>query len=75
VTLAGMSIPLIVGGQVLIETVFGIPGIGRLAVTALFSRDYAIVQGIVLVIAVLVVFSNLIVDISYSWIDPRIHYD
>lgn len=75
VTLAGMAIPIIVGGQVLIETVFGIPGIGRLAVTALFSRDYAIVQGIVLVIAVLVVFSNLIVDISYSWIDPRIRYD
>ncbi len=75
VTLAGMAIPIIVGGQVLIETVFGIPGVGRLAVTALFSRDYAIVQGIVLVIAVLVVLSNLIVDISYSWIDPRIRYD
>ncbi len=75
VTLAGMSIPIIIGGQVLIETVFGIPGMGRLAVTALFSRDYAIVQGIVLVIAILVVVCNLIVDISYSWIDPRIRYD
>lgn len=75
VTLAGMSIPIIIGGQVLIETVFGIPGMGRLAVNALFSRDYAIVQGIVLVIAVLVVVCNLIVDISYSWIDPRIRYD
>jgi peptide/nickel transport system permease protein len=75
VTLAGMSIPLIIGGQVLIETVFGIPGMGRLAVTALFSRDYAIVQGIVLVIAIFVVLSNLIVDISYGWLDPRIRYD
>ncbi len=75
VTLAGMSIPLILGGQVLIETVFGIPGMGRLAVTALFSRDYAIVQGIVLVIAVFVVLSNLVVDISYGWLDPRIRYD
>lgn len=75
VTLAGMSIPIIIGGQVLIETVFGIPGMGRLAVNALFSRDYAIVQGIVLVIAILVVVCNLIVDISYSWIDPRIRYD
>jgi peptide/nickel transport system permease protein len=74
VTLAGMSIPLIIGGQVLIETVFGIPGMGRLAVTALFSRDYAIVQGIVLVIAVVVVLCNLIVDISYGWLDPRIRY-
>jgi len=75
VTLAGMAIPLIIGGQVLIETVFGIPGMGRLAVTALFSRDYAIVQGIVLVIAVFVLLCNLIVDISYGWLDPRIRYD
>ena len=75
VTLAGMAVPLIIGGQVLIETVFGIPGIGRLSVTALFSRDYAIVQGIVLVIAVFVVLVNLFVDIAYGWLDPRIHYD
>ena len=75
VTLAGMSIPLILGGEVLIETVFGIPGMGRLAVNALFSRDYAIVQGIVLVIAALVVVCNLVVDISYGWLDPRIRYD
>jgi peptide/nickel transport system permease protein len=75
VTLAGMSIPLIIGGQVLIETVFGIPGLGRLAVEALFSRDYAIVQGIVLIIAVIVVVCNLIVEISYGWLDPRIRYN
>jgi peptide/nickel transport system permease protein len=75
VTLAGMAVPLIIGGQVLIETVFAIPGIGRLSVTALFSRDYAIVQGIVLVIAVFVVLFNLLVDITYGWLDPRIHYD
>jgi peptide/nickel transport system permease protein len=75
VTLAGMSIPIIIGGEVLIETVFGIPGIGRLAVQALFSRDYAIVQGIVLIMAVFVIFCNLVVDISYGWIDPRIRYD
>ena len=75
VTLAGMSIPLIIGGQVLIETVFGIPGLGRLAVEALFSRDYAIVQGIVLVISIIVVACNLIVELSYGWLDPRIRYD
>jgi len=75
VTLAGMSIPLIIGGQVLIETVFGIPGLGRLAVEALFSRDYAIVQGIVLIIAVFVVVCNLIVEISYGWLDPRIRFN
>ena len=75
VTLAGISIPLIIGGQVLIETVFGIPGLGRLAVDALFSRDYTIVQGIVLIIAGFVVVCNLIVEISYGWLDPRIRYD
>lgn len=72
VTLAGMSIPHIMGGQVLVETVFNIPGMGRLAVEALFSQDYAIVQGIILVISVVVVLANLTVDISYGWIDPRV---
>jgi len=62
VTLAGMGIPHIFGGQVLIETVFNIPGMGRLAVDALFSQDYAILM------------ANLLVDISYGWIDPRVRY-
>ena len=75
ITLAGMSIPQIIGGQVLIETVFNIPGMGRLAVEALFSQDYAIVQGIILVISVVVVLANLTVDISYGWIDPRVRQE
>jgi len=75
VTLAGMSIPMILGGQVLIETVFGIPGMGRLAVNALFSRDYAITQGVILIMATMVLLSNLVVDISYGWLDPRVRYD
>ena len=75
VTLAGMGVAHIFVGQVLIETVFNIPGMGRLAVEALFSQDYAIVQGVVLVISVVVVLSNLLVDISYGWIDPRGRYD
>jgi peptide/nickel transport system permease protein len=75
VTLAGMGIPMILGGQVLIETVFNIPGMGRLAVDALFSQDYAIVQGIALVMSTIVVISNLAVDISYSWLDPRVRYE
>jgi len=74
VTLAGMSIPHILGGQVFIETVFTIPGMGRLAVEALFNYDYAVVQGVILLMAVMVVLSNLIVDISYSWLDPRVRY-
>lgn len=75
VTLAGMGIPMILGGQVLIETVFNIPGMGRLAVDALFSKDYAIVQGVVLIMSLLIVLSNLLVDISYGWIDPRVRYE
>jgi len=75
VTMVGLTIPHIFGGQVLIETVFNIPGMGRLAVEALFSQDYAIVQGIVLIIAAVVVMANLLVDISYGWIDPRVRYE
>lgn len=75
VTLIGINIRQIFGGQVLIETIFNIPGMGRLAVSALFVQDYAIVQGVILVTAVVVVFANLLVDFSYGWIDPRIRLD
>jgi peptide/nickel transport system permease protein len=75
VTLAGMGIPMILGGQVIIETVYNIPGMGRLAVNALFSQDYAVTQGVVLIMSTVVVLSNLLVDISYGWIDPRVRYD
>ena len=74
VTLAGMGISTIVGGAVLIEQVFNIPGMGRLAVDSLFTHDYAYVQGITLIITVVVVLANLLVDISYGWLDPRIRY-
>jgi len=74
VTLSGMGIGSIVGGAVLIEQVFNIPGMGRLAVEAIFSHDYAYVQGVTLLITVAVVLANLLVDISYGWLDPRIRY-
>jgi peptide/nickel transport system permease protein len=74
VTLSGMSIRSIFGGTVFVENVFNIPGMGRLATTALFSKDYAVVQANVLLIALVVVVSNLIIDISYGWLDPRIRY-
>jgi peptide/nickel transport system permease protein len=74
VTLAGMQVRSIFGGQVLIETVFNIPGIGRLAVGGLQNQDYAIVQGVMLMTAVLVTTINLLVDLSYGLIDPRIRY-
>lgn len=74
VTLAGMGIPHIIGGSVLVEQVFNIPGMGRLAVDALFTRDYPYVQGVTLVIGLAVVASNFLVDLSYGWLDPRIRY-
>jgi peptide/nickel transport system permease protein len=75
VTLAGMGIAAIFGGSVLIEQVFNIPGMGRLAVDSLFQHDYTYVQGITLVMTAIVVFSNLLVDLSYGWLDPRIRYN
>jgi peptide/nickel transport system permease protein len=75
VTLAGMGIAGIFGGSVLIEQVFNIPGMGRLAVDSLFQHDYTYVQGITMVMTAIVVFSNLLVDLSYGWLDPRIRYN
>jgi len=74
VTLLGSQFGHIFGGAVLIETVFNIPGIGRLLVNGVLGQDYTVVQACVLVIAVVVVLVNLIVDISYCWLDPRIRY-
>ncbi len=75
ITLAGMGIAAIFGGSVLIEQVFNVPGMGRLAVDSLFQHDYPYVQGITLVMTAIVVFSNLLIDLSYGWLDPRIRYD
>jgi peptide/nickel transport system permease protein len=75
VTLAGMGISGIVGGSVLIEQVFNIPGMGRLAVDSLFQHDYPYVQGLTLILTTVIVLSNLLVDISYGWLDPRIRYE
>jgi peptide/nickel transport system permease protein len=72
VTLAAMLVRDIIGGSVFVEMVFGIPGMGRLAVDGVLSRDYALVQGVVLIIAVIVVLVNLVADISYGWLDPRV---
>jgi peptide/nickel transport system permease protein len=74
ITLSGMQIGTILGGAVIIETVFNISGMGRLAVDALFSLDYPVVQGVVLLISTMVVFTNFIVDLTYGLFDPRIRY-
>ena len=75
VTVMGLQVRFIFGGAVLIEKVFAIPGMGRLLVEATFGSDYLLVQGCVLVIAIIVVLTNLFVDISYGWLDPRVRYD
>ena len=74
ITLLGLSVPTIVSGSYIIETIFAWPGIGRLGVTAIFGRDYALVMGVTMMSALLVVFSNLAADIAYAWADPRIRY-
>lgn len=75
VTVMGAHISYIFGGSVLIETVFSVPGMGRMMTEAIFAQDYQVVQAGVLIISLVVVSSNLIVDISYGWFDPRIRYN
>ena len=74
ITLIGMGVGHIFGGSVLVETVFAIPGIGRLLVTAIFGQDYVVVQAITLIIGIVVLMVNLLVDLCYGWFDPRIRY-
>jgi peptide/nickel transport system permease protein len=75
ITFIGLEVSVIIGGSVLIETVFNIPGMGRLMVDGLLQKDFPVVQGGCLVIAAMVTFINLLVDLSYSWLDPRIRYE
>lgn len=75
VTVLGLQVAFIFGGSVLIETIFNINGIGRLMTQSVMQQDFQVIQAGTLIIAVMVVISNLIVDISYGWLDPRIRYD
>ena len=72
VTVIGLQTARLLGGSTIVETVFSWPGVGRLLIEGIYSRDYPIVQGAVLLIAVTFVFINLFVDIVYKWLDPRI---
>jgi peptide/nickel transport system permease protein len=74
VTVIGIGIALLISGVVITETVFNIPGLGRLTVDAVLKRDYPIVQGLIIVFAAAKVLVNLIIDISYVFLDPRIRY-
>jgi peptide/nickel transport system permease protein len=72
VSIIGTMVPRLFGGAVVTEAVFGWPGMGRLAVEAANGRDYPLIVGIVVVVAAVVVLSSLVVDLAYSWLDPRI---
>jgi peptide/nickel transport system permease protein len=74
VTVIGIGVALLIGGVVITETVFNIPGIGRLVVDAIARRDYPIIQGVIMVFSGVYVLVNLLVDLSYTFFDPRIRY-
>lgn len=74
VTIVGLSFAVLMGGTVVIETLFDLPGVGRLVIGAVLRRDYPLLQGAVLYVTAAVVLVNLVVDLLYAWIDPRIRY-
>jgi len=75
ITVIGMGVGSIVGGSVIVETVFAIPGVGRLLVSSIFDQDYVVVQSVIFFVTVTIVLVNLMIDICYSWLDPRIRYN
>lgn len=75
ITLIGNSVASLIGGNVILENIFNIPGIGQQVIVAIGNRDYPLVQGCILVFALFIMVINLVVDISYKWIDPRVSLD
>jgi peptide/nickel transport system permease protein len=75
ITFVGLQLGFLLGGAVIVETIFAWPGIGKLLVDSIYARDFALVQGCVLFIAVIFALSNLAVDILYAYLDPRIRYE
>src|SRR5690606_24430169 len=75
VTIAGIQLALLLSGTVVIEIVFSIRGLGRILVGAILDKDYPIVQGVILLVSVIFVGANLVVDIIYTFLDPRIRYE
>jgi peptide/nickel transport system permease protein len=74
ITVIGIGLALLIAGVVITETVFNIPGLGRLTVDAILKRDYPIIQGLIILFAGVKVVVNLLIDISYVFFDPRIRY-
>ena len=74
VTLTGYEFGRLISGTVIIEVIFLVPGMGRLLITAITSRDFPVIQAIVVLIAVVVLLLNLLLDLTYAWLNPRIRY-
>jgi len=74
ITIVGLQVPILIGGAVIIEQIFCLPGIGRLILNATFARDYPIVTGVMLVLALFILAVNLMVDLTYAYLDPRVQY-
>jgi peptide/nickel transport system permease protein len=72
VTVVGLQVGILLGGNMVIETVFGWPGLGRMVVKAIFDRDFPLIQGTVMIYAFTFVMANLIVDVLYTYLNPRI---
>ncbi|MFQ5466663.1 MAG: ABC transporter permease, partial [Kiloniellaceae bacterium] len=75
VTVMGIALALLMAGTVVVENVFAIKGLGRVLIQGILNRDYPVVQGAILVVSAIFIFSNLLVDALYTVIDPRIRYD
>jgi peptide/nickel transport system permease protein len=75
VTVVGLQLGFLLGGVIVVEVIFAWPGIGRLALLAVQDRDFTVLQGSVLYVAFMFLLINLIVDVIYGWLDPRIRYD
>jgi peptide/nickel transport system permease protein len=74
VSVLGLNIGWLIGGTIIIEQVFGVPGVGSLLITSILTRDYSIIQFVALVLAVLVILVNLLTDLVYAWLDPRVSF-
>jgi peptide/nickel transport system permease protein len=74
ITISGVLLGFVLGGSVAVEQAFGVPGLGRALLTAVIERDIIVVQNLVLLYAVIFVLVNVLVDLSYAWLDPRIRY-
>ena len=74
VTLVGLQAPILIGGAVIMEQIFVIPGMGLLLLEAVFARDYPIITGVFLVVGVSVLLINLVVDLSYGFLDPKVRH-